>query len=156
MTLYYFLILFVFSAAFGCIIGAYFGTVEYRIRQDEPMATSHCHCPQCRHTLAPLHQIPIISWVVLGGRCYYCKAPIPKRYPLIEGGFLLYYGAVFLILWKHPFLTLIFWFGFVCALLLLRCQGHTRGVLKGLAIFAGYHVFYGIVLLCIYASLQLI
>lgn len=156
MTLSYFLVLFACSLVFGGIIGAYFGTAEYRIRNDLPLITGQCYCPACHHSLAALQQIPIVSWLALGGRCHYCKAPIPWRYPLVEAGFLICYGLLFLILWRHPVLMLCSWFVFVYTALLLRCRGHIRSLLKGLAIFAGYHSAYGTVVLCIYAALQLL
>ncbi len=154
MDLSTFTILFVCSIAFGSIIGAYLGTAEYRIRHHEPLITSQCFCPQCHHPLSALHQIPVLSWLALRGRCHYCQAPIPKRYLWIEGGFMLYYGTIFLLLWKHPFLILFFWYGLVLAVLLVRCHSHLRHMLQGLAIFTAYHGIYGIVFLAVYASLR--
>jgi leader peptidase (prepilin peptidase)/N-methyltransferase len=42
------------------------------------------HCPQCRHVLSALDNIPLLSWLALRGRCRYCKAPISLQYPLVE------------------------------------------------------------------------
>ncbi|HSX59782.1 MAG TPA: A24 family peptidase [Tahibacter sp.] len=42
------------------------------------------HCPQCKHQLSVLDNIPLASWLVLRGRCRYCKAPISIQYPLVE------------------------------------------------------------------------
>ncbi len=42
------------------------------------------HCPHCTHSLKPWHNIPIISFLVLRGKCAFCKAPISLRYPLVE------------------------------------------------------------------------
>jgi leader peptidase (prepilin peptidase) / N-methyltransferase len=42
------------------------------------------HCPHCRHRLSPLDNIPLLSWLVLRGRCRYCSAPISWQYPLVE------------------------------------------------------------------------
>ncbi|MFJ3263573.1 prepilin peptidase [Pseudomonas sp. NPDC086581] len=41
-------------------------------------------CPQCAHEIKPWENIPVVSWLALGGKCSSCKAPISKRYPLIE------------------------------------------------------------------------
>ena len=41
-------------------------------------------CPECRHQLSWRHNIPLFSWLLLGGKCAYCRAPIPVRYPAIE------------------------------------------------------------------------
>lgn len=156
MSAFHFFVLFLSSVLFGAVIGAYLGTADYRIRHDEPVITSKCYCPECHHTLAGIYQIPVISWFLLGGRCHYCHAPIPLRYPLIEGGFLLYYGTTFLLLWKYPVSLLMLWFGMLCITLFLRCQGHYRSLVKGLSVFAGYHLFYGIAFLSIYAALGLL
>ena len=42
------------------------------------------HCPHCKHPLAPHDNIPLVSWLLLRGRCRYCKAPISIQYPIVE------------------------------------------------------------------------
>jgi leader peptidase (prepilin peptidase)/N-methyltransferase len=42
------------------------------------------HCPQCKHALGALENIPLLSWIALRGRCRHCKAPISVQYPLVE------------------------------------------------------------------------
>jgi len=42
------------------------------------------HCPHCKHPLAAWDNIPLLSWLVLRGRCRYCKTPISMQYPLVE------------------------------------------------------------------------
>jgi leader peptidase (prepilin peptidase)/N-methyltransferase len=42
------------------------------------------HCPHCKHPLAPWDNVPLLSWLLLRGRCRYCKAPISVQYPLVE------------------------------------------------------------------------
>jgi len=42
------------------------------------------HCPQCKHPLSALENIPLLSWLILRGRCRYCRTPISIQYPLIE------------------------------------------------------------------------
>jgi leader peptidase (prepilin peptidase) / N-methyltransferase len=53
-------------------------------------------CPACGHRITALENIPILSWVVLKGRCSACKAPIPARYPLVElcGGLLAAFAVL--------------------------------------------------------------
>lgn len=59
-------------------------------------------CPHCKHTLAVLDLLPVVSWLALRGRCRYCKQPIGRQYPLVElamaGLFILSYLA-----WPHGF-----------------------------------------------------
>lgn len=42
------------------------------------------HCPSCKKTIRPWHNIPILSYLLLRGRCHHCRAPISVRYPLVE------------------------------------------------------------------------
>ncbi|HEX7768787.1 MAG TPA: A24 family peptidase [Dokdonella sp.] len=58
------------------------------------------HCPQCKHPLSPLDNIPLLSWLALRGRCRYCKAPISLQYPLVEAITAL---ASAVIAWKIGF-----------------------------------------------------
>ncbi|KQQ50022.1 methyltransferase [Pseudomonas sp. Leaf127] len=44
----------------------------------------HSHCPQCNHTIRAWENLPVVSWLLLKGRCSACQTPISKRYPLIE------------------------------------------------------------------------
>ncbi|HEV6966596.1 A24 family peptidase [Roseateles sp.] len=74
-------------------------------------------CPHCGHQLRWHENLPLIGWLRLGGKCASCKAPISKRYPLIE----LVTGLAFAALaWRfgpHP--TTLLWCGFVAALIAL-------------------------------------
>ncbi len=55
------------------------------------------HCPHCKHPLAAWDNIPLLSWLVLRGRCRYCKASISIQYPLVE---LLTGAASAVVVWK--------------------------------------------------------
>lgn len=55
------------------------------------------HCPHCQHRLSPLDNIPVLSWLLLRGRCRYCKARISIQYPLVE---LLTGIASAVVVWK--------------------------------------------------------
>lgn len=55
------------------------------------------HCPHCKHVLAARDNIPLVSWLLLRGRCRYCKAPISPQYPLVE---LLSGVASAIVVWK--------------------------------------------------------
>ena len=44
----------------------------------------HSHCPHCDHEIRPWENIPLVSWLALRGKCSSCRAPISKRYPLVE------------------------------------------------------------------------
>lgn len=58
------------------------------------------HCPHCKKDLKPWHNIPVISYLVLGGKCAYCKAKISIRYPLVE---LICCLASIYVAWRFGF-----------------------------------------------------
>ena len=58
------------------------------------------HCMHCKHPLSPLDNIPLVSWLALGGRCRYCKAPISIQYPLVEALAAL---AAVVVVWQFGF-----------------------------------------------------
>lgn len=69
---------------FGLIMGSFFNVCIYRIPMNLSVVSPPSHCGNCNHELAPLDLIPVLSWVLLGRRCRYCKAPISSRYPIVE------------------------------------------------------------------------
>ncbi|MDD5406875.1 MAG: prepilin peptidase [Sulfurovaceae bacterium] len=91
----------------GIIIGSFLNVVIYRIPLDKNIAFPASHCPACQTPLKWWQNIPIISWIFLKGKCYFCNAPISKRYPIVE----LITGILFLIIyfkvglvWYLPFI----------------------------------------------------
>lgn len=76
---------FVVSAAlFGLIVGSFLNVVIYRMPRGESIAFPSSHCPACAHPLSALENIPLLSWIIQGGRCRHCASPISSRYPLVE------------------------------------------------------------------------
>ncbi|MCD7739069.1 MAG: prepilin peptidase [Lachnospiraceae bacterium] len=136
------IILLICSGVFGAVIGAYFGTIEYRIRTGGKLISSRCFCPVCGHELSLLHQIPVISWIALKGRCHYCQSPISIRYPLSEGGFTLYYVTAFLFLYHNPLSLMIAWYLFTALLLFIRCHGHWKAFARGALIMLFFHLIF--------------
>lgn len=79
------------------------GAGEDSSQVEEPppdLVVTGSHCPQCKHKLSPLDNIPLLSWLALRGRCRYCKARISVQYPLVE---LLSALASAAIAWKFGF-----------------------------------------------------
>jgi leader peptidase (prepilin peptidase)/N-methyltransferase len=73
----------VFFFLFGLVWGSFGNVLIWRLPRGEGISRPS-HCTACGHTLAPLDLVPLLSWVVLGGRCRYCRAPISARYPAAE------------------------------------------------------------------------
>lgn len=146
--------LFLSVILFSAVIGAYCTTIDHRIRKDLPLITKDCFCPFCGCRIAVTDQIPVISWLLLRGRCRSCKTRIPLRYPLIEGSFILFYSAAFLAFHSRPLFCVGLWYLFVTAFLFFRSDKHFRSLRKGLALMYVYHLIYAAVLLAILAALD--
>jgi len=79
---------------FGIVFGSFLNVVILRVPIGESVIFKSSHCKSCNTKLKPWHNIPIFSWIFLGGRCAYCKSKISKQYPLIE----LISGLIFVVL----------------------------------------------------------
>jgi leader peptidase (prepilin peptidase)/N-methyltransferase len=75
-------LLFVF--AFGACVGSFLNVVIYRLPLDKSIVSPPSSCPSCGMRIAFYDNIPVVSWILLGGRCRGCRAPISLRYPLVE------------------------------------------------------------------------
>jgi leader peptidase (prepilin peptidase)/N-methyltransferase len=69
---------------FGLLIGSFLNVVIWRLPRGESIVSPPSHCPSCDAEIAPYDNIPIVSWIVLRGRCRHCGAGISIRYPLVE------------------------------------------------------------------------
>lgn len=75
----------VFSALlFGAAIGSFLNVVIHRVPRGESVVAPASRCPSCGHAIAPRDNIPLLSWVLLRGRCRYCGASIGARYAIVE------------------------------------------------------------------------
>lgn len=63
---------------------AEYNETEFKDPQPPSVTWSRSHCPQCKNQLAAWHNIPVISYLLLRGRCHFCQQTISFRYPLIE------------------------------------------------------------------------
>ena len=72
------------AACFGLLVGSFVNVVVYRVPRGESIVMPPSRCTVCGHRITALENIPVISWLALGGRCRSCKTPISMRYPLVE------------------------------------------------------------------------
>jgi len=68
----------------GTLFGSFANVCIYRLPQRLSIVFPGSHCPSCQEALRPWHNVPLLSYVILGGRCTTCKAAISLRYPLVE------------------------------------------------------------------------
>jgi leader peptidase (prepilin peptidase)/N-methyltransferase len=76
-------ILTLFAGLFGLAIGSFLNVVIYRVPAGISL-TRESRCPQCDSSIKPWQNFPVVSWLVLRGRCAHCGARISARYPLVE------------------------------------------------------------------------
>jgi leader peptidase (prepilin peptidase) / N-methyltransferase len=95
--------------ALGLVIGSYLNVVIYRFCANEegdkrfeekltPSNPKHSFCPQCLHQLGWIENIPLVSWLIQGGKCKHCRGHIPAIYPAVEAGHAALWAAIALSL----------------------------------------------------------
>jgi leader peptidase (prepilin peptidase)/N-methyltransferase len=75
---------FALTAPLGLMIGSFLNVVAYRVPRGESLVKPGSHCTTCGQSVKPWDNIPLLSWVMLRGRCRGCGDSISARYPLIE------------------------------------------------------------------------
>ncbi|NUN14916.1 MAG: prepilin peptidase [Myxococcales bacterium] len=73
-----------FAFAWGALWGSFFNVVIYRLPAGLSVITPPSHCPHCKTRLRAYHNVPVLGWLFLRGKCATCRAPISVRYPLVE------------------------------------------------------------------------
>jgi leader peptidase (prepilin peptidase)/N-methyltransferase len=76
----------VLAAVFGAILGSFLNVVAYRLPRGESLSHPPSRCPSCGAPVKPYDNIPVLSWLLLRGRCRNCGERISWRYPLVEAG----------------------------------------------------------------------
>ena len=109
-------------AIIGLVVGSFLNVVVLRLHAGKDFTKGRSSCPKCGHTLSPLELVPVVSWVVLRGRCKACGKPISVQYPLVE----LLTALVFVLAYvTHPISTygdlleLLLWFYILGSLIVL-------------------------------------
>ena len=90
-----------FAFALGACVASFLNVVIWRVPRGESIVSPPSHCPKCGAAIRWWQNVPILSWVVLRGKCANCRAPISPRYILVEllgGGLFL---AAFLNIFAH-------------------------------------------------------
>ncbi len=112
--LYLFIIL-AFIFCIGAVIGSFLNVVILRAFSGESIVLPPSKCPKCNNKLKWWHNIPILSYILLGGKCYFCKEKISIQYPIVE--FIT--GIIFILVFLKFGLSVEVLFGFIIASLLV-------------------------------------
>jgi leader peptidase (prepilin peptidase) / N-methyltransferase len=81
----------------GAVIGSFLNVVIHRLPRRQSLVSPPSRCPQCETPVKPYDNVPVVSWLVLRGRCRHCGAPISPRYPVVELLTALVFAAVVLV-----------------------------------------------------------
>ena len=88
-----------FVVLFGACIGSFLSVCIYRIPRDESIVRPRSHCPSCGKLIPWYFHIPVLSWLMLGGKCHYCKSRISPRYLILE----VFTALLFTVVWLQVF-----------------------------------------------------
>lgn len=83
-----------FCWVLGLVIGSFLNVVVWRVPRGESVVHPPSACPACGHRIRAYDNVPVVSWLVLRGRCRDCRSPISVRYPLVESGTAVVFAAV--------------------------------------------------------------
>jgi len=89
-TLYQF-----YATVFGLLIGSFLNVVIYRLPREKEIVIARSACPKCSALIPWWYNLPVVSWLLLRGKCASCKAPISLRYPAVELMVGLLFGVSF-------------------------------------------------------------
>ena len=92
----------VFAAVAGLAVGSFINVVVWRLPRGEGLSHPGSHCPACDHAVRPRDNVPVLSWLLLRGRCRDCDASIHWRYPLLEAATAVLWVAVVAARWDDP------------------------------------------------------
>ena len=127
----------------GTIIGSFLNVLIYRLPKEESIVYPSSHCPNCKTNINWYDNIPIISYIILRGRCRSCKSPISLRYPTVE----VLTGLLFILI-NTLSLSWIYAF-FVSAMIVVMFADYETEIIPDEIIFTGivtgliFHYFSG-------------
>ncbi len=91
---------YIFVFVLGAMVGSFLNVVIHRVPNEESIIFPNSACPKCKKSIKPYDNIPIFSWLILGGKCRNCKEKISPRYPAVE---LLTAFVFLLVCWQIGF-----------------------------------------------------
>jgi leader peptidase (prepilin peptidase)/N-methyltransferase len=120
----------------GMITGSFVGVVAHRVPQHRSIVGPRSECPACGNPIATYDNVPVISWLLLGGRCRSCRARIPARYPLVELVVGVAFATTAIVLYDDP-AKLALGLVFVGVLAAITLTDLERRVIPNVVLLAG-------------------
>ncbi|MCF7854335.1 MAG: prepilin peptidase [Candidatus Pacebacteria bacterium] len=133
----------------GACIGSFLNVVVWRLPRGESLVRPPSHCPKCGTQIKPWENIPVLSWLVLRGRCRHCGQPIAVRYVLVE----LATACLFLLVWwrfsAHPLPASVLpgWLFLVSALLAVALIDLRHSIIPNQITYTGCAIGLGLAVL---------
>ncbi len=94
----------------GLVVGSFLNVVAYRVPQGRSVVRPGSACPACGTAIRPRDNLPVVSWLILRGRCRACGTRIPLRYPVVELGSGVLFAATALLVGPSWTLPAYLWF----------------------------------------------
>lgn len=116
----------VFAGVFGLVFGSFLNVVAYRVPLGRSVVRPASACPTCDTPVQPRDNIPVVSWLLLRGRCRTCGSPIGVRYPIVEAATALLFALTVWVVGVTWVLPAYLWFGAVTLVLILTDFDHKR------------------------------
>jgi len=124
---------------FGACIGSFLNVCIFRIPEKKSIVFPGSFCPVCNNSIPFYCNIPILSFLFLQGKCKECKTRISLRYPLIE--ILTGIVPVFLFFKFGPTPSFLFWFSFICTLIVISFIDFDHQIIPDIISIPGIFIF---------------
>lgn len=95
---------YIFTFTLGAIVGSFLNVVIHRVPNEQSIVFPNSACPKCKNPIKPYDNLPILSWLMLGGKCRNCKEKISARYPAVELLTAVLFGLTFAFIGFNAFL----------------------------------------------------
>lgn len=133
------------ALALGLIVGSFANVCIHRLPRRESLGMPPSRCPHCQTRIRPWDNVPVLSYVLLRGRCRACRAPISARYPMVEAANGAAYFALAVLM--GPYVRTFVLMAFVTALLVLTLIDLEHQILPNVITIPGIAVGIGASLL---------
>ncbi|HEX2359717.1 MAG TPA: prepilin peptidase [Solirubrobacterales bacterium] len=121
----------------GMLFGSFASVIAHRVPRGEAFVAGRSHCPGCGATIAGYDNVPVISWLLLRGRCRSCGEAISPRYPLAELAMAVLFAATVLVLGTDDVWSLVLGLVFCALLVTVTLTDLDRRVIPNAILGAG-------------------
>ena len=129
----------------GLIFGSFATAVAHRIPLGESVATGRSKCPSCGEQIAAYDNVPVLSWLLLRGRCRHCGVEISPRYPLTELAMAVLFTGTALVLGTDDLGELALGLVFVAVLVMITLTDLERRMIPNVILGTGAVIGLGII-----------